>query len=275
MKLKIAFSSCPNDTFMFYALIHNKINTGNYIFDFKLSDIEKLNDLASENQYDVIKVSTHAFSGLTGRYKILNSGSAVGYENGPVLISRKKVYPDEIRHLKIAIPGKQTTANLLLSIAYPDATNKTEYLFSEIEEAVLSGETDAGLIIHETRFTYESKGLKKIIDLGDFWQKKTGLPVPLGCIIIRNDIGEHIKQEFDHMLEESIRYAIHNPSSAYDFVKKYAQEIDDEVIYKHIQLYVNDFSINLGEKGKMSIKKLYELAAENNIIAPVSDKLFI
>ncbi|MFH2142649.1 MAG: 1,4-dihydroxy-6-naphthoate synthase [Bacteroidota bacterium] len=275
MKLKIAFSTCPNDTFMFDALVHHKTDTHGFDFDVDMADIEKLNMMAFQQSHDVLKVSFHAYAGLSENYQILNSGSAVGYENGPLLISKRKVYPDEINHLKIAIPGKMTTANLLLSIAYPGSANRIEYLFSNIEEAVLSGETDAGLIIHENRFTYKNKGLQKIVDLGEYWQKETNLPVPLGGIIIKRSLPENVKKEFNMILKRSIQYAIDLPSSAYQFVKKHAQETDDEVIYKHIQLYVNDYSLDLGEDGKKAILGLYKMAVEKEIIESLSDNIFV
>ena len=169
-KISLGFSTCPNDTFIFDAMVHQKIDTEGLEFEVILGDVEELNNKALKNELDVTKISYHAFSKIAENYLLLDSGSALGYKNGPLLISKHKIYSDEVNDVKIAIPGANTTANLLLSIAFPNAKNKKEYLFSDIEEVVLSGEMDAGLIIHENRFTYEKKGLKKIIDLGEFWE---------------------------------------------------------------------------------------------------------
>ena len=179
MKLKLGFSTCPNDTFMFDAMVHHKIDTFGLDFDLHLADIEELNQLSLKGELDITKISYAAYTKVSDKYIFLNSGSALGENNGPILISKRKIYPDEVNNLKIAIPGKNTTANMLLSIAYPEAKSKVEYLFSDIEDVVLSDEVDAGLIIHENRFTYEKKGLKKIIDLGEFWERKTNKPIPL------------------------------------------------------------------------------------------------
>ena len=193
MKLKLAFSTCPNDTFIFDALVHHKIDTQGLTFELLLADVEELNNAAFEGQVDITKLSYHAYAYVSDNYTLLDSGSALGNNNGPLLVSKFKIYPDEIEELNIAIPGKYTTANLLLSIAYPNSIYKKEYLFSDIEEVVLSNEMDAGLIIHESRFTYEKKGLIKIIDLGEYWEKKTKLPIPLGGIVVNKKIDKDIQ----------------------------------------------------------------------------------
>ncbi len=274
-KLKIGFSTCPNDTFIFDALVNNKIDTGNFEFDVMLADVEELNKMAFNKQLDITKLSFHAFTHISDKYEILTSGSALGYENGPLLISKRKIYPDEIKDVKIAIPGKYTTANLLLSIAYPEAKNKIEYLFSDIEDAVLSNEVDAGLIIHENRFTYEEKGLIKIIDLGEFWQNKFELPIPLGGIVINKKLENNIKTDFNALLKKSIEFAFEDPSSSYEYVKKYAQEIDREIIYNHIQLYVNEFTLELGDIGKQAILKLFNEAEKLKLISNINDDIFV
>ena len=187
-KITLGFSTCPNDTFIFDAMIHHKIDTESLEFEVVLGDVEELNRKAMNNDLDITKISYNAFSKVANDYLILDAGSALGYKNGPLLISKRKIYQDEINDVKIAIPGFNTTANLLFSIAFSGAKNKKEYLFSDIEEAVLSNEVDAGLIIHENRFTYEKKGLKKIIDFGEYWEKETGLPIPLGGIIVKRNL---------------------------------------------------------------------------------------
>ena len=275
MNLKIAFSSCPNDTFVFDAMINHKIDTENLNFDITIDDIEKLNKLALSNQIDVVKLSFHAYAFVSEHFQILDSGSALGFGNGPMIISKQKIYPDELGDAKIAIPGKYTTANLLLGILFPNAKQKSEYLFSDIEEAILSNEVDAGLIIHENRFTFEKKGLRKIVDLGELWEKETNRAIPLGCIAVNRKIDNETKRKINRVLRKSIDFANKNPQSSYDFVKKYAQEIDDDVISQHIELYVNNFTLSLKDEGKKTIEKLYEKAKHLNLIPKIRDKIFI
>lgn len=274
-KLFIGISPCPNDTFIFDALLNNKIE--NELFDFELiiEDVEDLNKLVLENKLDVSKISFHTYFKINDYYQILNSGAALGFNNGPILISKRKIYPDELQDVKIAIPGKNTTANLLLSIFNPKITNKVEYLFSDIEEAILTNEIDAGLIIHESRFTYESKGLKKIIDLGEYWQKLTNNPIPLGGIVVNRNLNPQIKHQIDSLIRKSIEYAFANPLESIPFIKKYAQELSSEVIQKHIDLYVNNFSIDLGEKGQGAIKNLFNFAIDKKLYSPFKKDIFI
>jgi len=275
MNLTLGISSCPNDTFMFDAMIHNKIDTENLSFKLNIADIEGLNKQAIENTIDISKISYAVYPYISKNYIILDSGSAIGNNNGPLLISKTKVYPDEIKYLKIAIPGKYTTANLLFSILFPEALTKKEYLFSEIEDVVLSNEMDAGLIIHENRFTYNKKGLQKVNDIGDLWNKQTNLPIPLGAIVISNRFPKELISKVNRVLKASIEYAFANPKSSYEFVKKYAQNIDDNVIRKHIDLYVNNYSTDMGEKGKEAIKTLFQRAIELKIIPEINGKMFI
>ncbi len=274
MKLKLGFSTCPNDTYIFDAIVNNRINLEGISFEVVLADVEELNTMAFELIPDVTKLSFHAYAHVSDHYKILNTGSALGYKNGPLLISKRKVYPDEVSDLVIAVPGKYTTANLLLGIIFPDVKKKKEYLFSDIEDVVLSGETDAGLIIHESRFTYSGKGLKKIMDLGEYWEEKTNLPIPLGGIMIRRDLPEEIRKKVDHILKTSISYAEDNPRDSFDYIKKHAQSVEDEVIRKHIDLYVNEFTLDLAEKGKDSIKELYKRAELSGLIPDVNKDMF-
>lgn len=275
MKLSLAFSTCPNDTFIFDALVHNKIDTEGLQFDVKLGDVEELNKLAISNSVDITKLSYHAYLYIQNNYKLLNAGSALGYKNGPLLISKHKIYADEINDISIGIPGKNTTANLLLSIAYPNAKNKKEYLFSDIEEAVLSNEIDAGLIIHENRFTYEDKGLQKIIDLGEYWEQETKQAIPLGGIVINRNLPTEIQTTFDRVLKRSIEYAFNNPKSAYNYIKQFSQEMSEDVMYKHIELYVNNFTLDLGDKGKLAIKTLYNKALQSKIISTIRNDIFV
>ncbi len=275
MNLTLGFSTCPNDTFIFDAMVNGKIDLEGLRFELHLADVEELNRMAFKASLDITKVSYHAFAYLSEAYQLLTAGSALGYGNGPLLISKHKIYPDEVNDLKIAIPGKYTTANLLLSIAYPNLKNKTEYLFSDIEEAILSGEADAGLIIHENRFTYHSKGLKKIVDLGEYWEQQSGLPIPLGGIIVRRTLPQEIRLTINRVLRRSVEYAFQNPDDSLAYVRKHAQSMDEAVIRSHIQLYVNDFSLDLGTKGKEAITSLYGKSIEKLLFPPLQPLYFL
>lgn len=275
MKLTIGFSTCPNDTFIFDAMVNGKIDTEGLEFEPVLADVEVLNRNAFKGTINITKLSYHAYLYVAENYRLLTSGSALGYKNGPLLISKKSYLPDQVESLKIAIPGEHTTANLLFSIVFPGAKNKTEMLFSEIEDAILSGKVDAGVIIHENRFTYENKGLVKILDLGEDWELKTKNPIPLGGIVIHRGIDSEIQKTVNRVLRRSIEFAFANPESGTSYIKKFAQEMDDEVIRKHIGLYVNDFSIDLGEVGKKAVFKLFNAALKNNLTQNLPQDIFV
>lgn len=275
MQLTLGFSTCPNDTFIFDAMIHQKVDTEGLQFDVILADVEELNKNAFEGTIDITKLSYHAFAHVSNNYKLLTSGSALGYKNGPLLISKHKIYPDEVAGIKVAIPGKFTTANLLFSIVYPQIKEKKDYLFSDIEDAILGGEVDAGLIIHENRFTYEKKGLKKIIDLGEEWEEKTNNPIPLGGIVIHRKFDTETQQKVNRVLRRSVEFAFKNPDASYAYVKKYAQELNDEVIKKHINLYVNNFTANLGTEGKNAVETLFEMAKKEDLISSIPHDIFV
>ena len=256
MKINLAFSSCPNDTFIFDALVNNKIDTGGIEFNPIIADIDKLNIWSSSHRYDITKLSYYAFTKCYEKYKLLNSGSALGDGCGPILIKRPETVLSP--NSSIAIPGELTTANLLLKIAYPSFINKTSVLFSEIEDLVCSGKFDAGLIIHENRFTFQKKGLVKVEDLGDFWFNKTNLPIPLGGIAVSRNFSEQEQKKIDHLILKSLKFSLKNKESASKYVKAHAQEMDAKVIQSHINLYVNDFSIDLGVRGRNAIIKVFE-----------------
>ncbi len=275
MDLTLGFSTCPNDTFIFDAMIHGKVDTEGLQFDILMADVEELNRNAFAEKIDITKLSYHAFAYIANSYKLLTSGSALGYKNGPLLISKRKIDPDEISDLKVAIPGKFTTANLLFSIVFPQVKEKREYLFSDIEDAILDGEVDAGVIIHENRFTYEKKGLKKIVDLGEDWEEKTKNPIPLGGIVIHRKFDNEIHRKVNRVLKRSVEFALQNPESGYQFIKKYAQELEDEVIRKHIGLYVNNFTVELGKTGKNAVKTLYDRAVKEGIIEATGNDIFV
>jgi 1,4-dihydroxy-6-naphthoate synthase len=274
-KLTLGFSPCPNDTFIFDAMVHGRIDTEGLEFDYFLADVEELNKKAFASEVDITKMSYHAFAYVAQNYLILDSGSALGHRNGPLLISKRKIDPSELANITIAIPGKYTTANLLLSIAWPEATKKVEYLFSDIEDALITEKVDAGLIIHETRFTYSKRGLKKIADMGEYWEGLTGLPIPLGAIVINRNVPEDVALKVNRVLRRSLEYAYKDSFASYDFVSGNAKEMDTTVINNHIKLFVNDYSILLGDKGREAINKLYTIAFRKGIIPSVPDKIFL
>jgi len=275
MKLSLGISPCPNDTFIFDALLNRQIDTLGLEIDLKMADVEELNRAAFNNELDVTKLSYHAYAHLFNNYQILDSGSALGNGNGPLLISKYKIYPDEVSDLKIAIPGKYTTANMLLLMAFPSIKNTVEYLFSNIEEAILSNEVDAGVIIHENRFTYQNKGLKKIADLGDLWEKESNRPIPLGAIVIKRQISADIKQKFNIILKNSVEFALKNKNYTSSFITNNAQEMETAVIRQHINLYVNEFTLSLGEKGKEAVTFLFNKAYEKKIIQTLPTEIFL
>lgn len=274
-KLTIGFSPCPNDTFIFDALVHHKIDTEGLDFEVYLGDVEDLNQKAFNNELDITKLSYHAYGYLTENYVLLDAGSALGKGCGPLLISKPTTHHTSHTTLKIAIPGKYTTANFLLSIAHPEATNKVEMLFSDIENAVLTGKVDAGLIIHENRFTYQEKGLKKIIDLGEYWEQTTGKLIPLGGIVIKRDLPITTIQKVNKLLRKSIEYAFKNPESPLAYMQYNAQEMNKKVMMQHVELYVNKYSIDLGAEGKSAITKMFNLAQEKEIIPNIVNPLFV
>ena len=256
MKLTLGFSPCPNDTFIFDALVHHKIDTEGLEFEVIFADVEQLNKWAFQRKLDITKLSYNAFTYCVNDYALLDSGSALGNNCGPLLIKK----PNTIltKESKIAIPGKYTTANMLLNIAFPNHQNKVEILFSEIENKVLEGKVDAGLIIHENRFTYEDKGLEKEKDLGEFWEEETGLPIPLGGIVTNRRLPLATQQKIERVLRKSVEYAFENPNSSADYVKCHAQEMEKQVLDAHIALYVNNYSISLGEQGRKAVELLFE-----------------
>ncbi|MFN4235037.1 MAG: 1,4-dihydroxy-6-naphthoate synthase [Bacteroidia bacterium] len=277
MHLSLGFSSCPNDTFIFDAMVHGKIDTEGLSFTVLMHDVEELNQMAFRNQLDITKLSYHALAYLTDEYQLLDAGSALGFGVGPLLVVKKdsQALQKDKEEWKVAIPGKYTTANFLLSIAYPEIKNKTELLFSEIEKGVLEGTFDAGLLIHENRFTYEQRGLQKVADLGEFWEKYAGAAIPLGGIVVKRNLPEDVKQKINRVLRRSVEYAFANPKASYEYVKANAQEMEEEVMYKHINLYVNQFSLDLGVEGKRAVKTLFDMAKEKKIIEKMREDIFI
>jgi 1,4-dihydroxy-6-naphthoate synthase len=275
MRLTLGFSPCPNDTFIFDAMVHGRIDTEGLEFDYFLTDVEDLNKMALHSEVDITKISYHAYSYVAQNYLILDAGSALGHRNGPLLISKRRISISELPGLKIAIPGKYTTANLLFSIAWPDVVNKTEYLFSDIEDAILKGEVDAGLIIHETRFTYYKRGLHKLADMGEYWEALTGLPIPLGAIVIKRSISDNIAQKVNRVVRRSLEYAYKDSFASFDFVSGNAKEMDSTIMNNHIKLFVNEYTLDLGANGREAIVELFRMAGEKSIIPQLPDRIFL
>jgi len=275
MKLSLGFSTCPNDTFIFDALVSGKVDTEGIVYEPFLGDVEELNKKAFNSEIDITKLSYHAYAWLAEKYILLKSGSALGHNNGPLLVSKRKIYPDELADVSIAIPGKYTTANLLFSIAWPDAKNKKEFLFSDIEQVILDGEMDAGLLIHENRFTYRKRGLRKIEDMGEYWEKNFNKPIPLGGIAIGRHLPDTIAQAVNRSLRRSIEFAFANPESSYPYVKKHAVSMEKEVMLSHIELYVNEFTRDLGQEGMDAVKLLYIEAGKKGVVPDLREDIFI
>ena len=258
MKLTLGYSPCPNDTFIFDAMVHGKIDGEGLEFEVVHADVEELNRRAFSAELDITKLSYHAFAHLTADYILLRSGSALGNNCGPLLVAARNIDKTEVENLSIAIPGKYTTANFLLSFAFPEAKNRLEMIFSDIEAAVLENKVDLGVIIHENRFTYFERGLHKVMDLGEHWEKTTGLPIPLGGIVARRGFDKELLQKINRVLRRSLEYAFANPDASRDYVCAHAQEMSYEVMQQHIQLYVNQYSLDLGEKGIAAVENMFK-----------------
>ncbi|MCB0819481.1 MAG: 1,4-dihydroxy-6-naphthoate synthase [Bacteroidetes bacterium] len=274
--LQLGFSTCPNDTFIFDALVHSRI-LNSPGFEVHLADVSELNQLSLETKLDVTKLSFGVISDVSNAYQVLDSGSALGFGCGPLLIARSipPSVEDWLKTARVAIPGEKTTANLLLSMAFPNIGKKIPMLFSDIEDAVVAGHADAGLIIHENRFTYQAKGLFKLIDLGEFWEAKTGLPVPLGCIAVKRSLPEDKKKLIQQLIRESVEFAFKNPEVSSEYVSAHAQEMDPEVMNMHIKLYVNQFSVSLGRDGRNAVNRLMSEGIKAGIIREPVHPLFV
>lgn len=275
MKLTLGFSPCPNDTFIFDALVHHKIDTGDYTFEVVMEDVEALNKMARAGKVDITKLSFHAYAYASADYILLNAGSALGKGCGPLLISKDPIPVSRVPDCVVGIPGRMTTANLLFSLAFPDAITKKELLFSHIEQELLDDRIDAVVIIHENRFTYEGKGLQKIMDLGAYWESNYQVPVPLGGIAAKRSLGEGTIRDIDRLIRESVAFAFADRSSSTAYTARHAQEMDEDVMEQHIRLYVNEFSLDLGEEGRNAIERMYQTAQEIRLIPGITRPLFI
>lgn len=273
--LTLGYSPCPNDTFIFYALVHGRIDTGGLGFREVLEDVETLNLMAQGQRLDITKVSFAAFAGLRKHYALLRSGGALGRGCGPLIVARKDVSIESLKGKRIAIPGRNTTAFMLLSLLEPAlGVNAIVMPFDEIMSAVRDGHADAGLIIHESRFTYPAYGLVEVEDLGRWWEAETGLPIPLGCIIARRALGADTAGRVEGLVRRSLQYAFARPEEPVGYIKGHSQEIADDVIGRHIDLYVNDFSLDLGQEGVAAVEALFTMAAERGLVDPGGEPLF-
>ena len=272
MKLSLGFSPCPNDTFIFDALVNKKIDPEELEFDIFLEDVQTLNQWALEKKLDISKISYGVYPLVSVFCNLLDSGGALGKGVGPLLIAKDPMPDAGPDHLSVAIPGKNTTAHVLFSMAFPSAANKKFMVFSEIEDAILKGKVDCGVIIHENRFTYQQKGLTKWVDLGNYWEQKTGLPIPLGGIVVRKDIDEIVKEKINRLIRKSIQFAFDHYPDLSPFVKENAQEMEESVMRQHIDLYVNNYSLSLGEDGKKAIQAFLQVFAKMNkaSVQPIS-----
>ncbi|MDT8423191.1 MAG: 1,4-dihydroxy-6-naphthoate synthase [Desulfuromonadales bacterium] len=273
-ELTLGYSPCPNDTFIFHALTHGLVDSGDFYVRERLEDVETLNRLAIAGTLDLTKISYHAFGHLREEYCLLRSGGALGRGCGPLVIARRATTMDELRGKRIAIPGQLTTANLLLQL-YGEGFDQLLILpFDRIIAAVTSGQADAGVIIHESRFTYQEHGLVAALDLGVWWEQTTGLPLPLGGILAKRSLGGALIERVDRAIRTSIGYACAHPHAPRSYIKRHAQELSDAVIDSHIALYVNDFSFDLGGAGILAVTELFRRAEERGIVPGCTLSLF-
>lgn len=274
MNLTIGFSPCPNDTFIFDALVNKKINTGEIHFNPVMEDVQTLNEWAMAGKLDITKLSYGVLPGVIEKYKLLNSGGALGKGVGPLLITKKGVKCTNIEQHVIAIPGENTTAHLLFSMRFPQARKKIFLRYDAIEDFVIQSK-GLGVIIHENRFTYEAKGLEKITDLGEDWEKQTQLPIPLGGIVMHRRFDNEMQLKVDALIRQSIVFAYAKNPLLNDFIKLHSQEMSDAVMQQHINLYVNNYSMNLGKEGKEAVIKLMDVFCEMHQISLDYSDLFV
>ena len=260
MKYKLGFSPCPNDTFIFDALVNHKIDTEGFEFDVALEDVQTLNQWAIDGKLDFSKISYGVLPAVTDEYAVLESGSALGKGVGPLLITTKaKLHTMDVQDMCVAIPGKNTTAHLLFSYAFPQVKEKKFMVFHEIEDALLNGIVDAGVIIHENRFTYQLKGLQKIQDLGEYWEQNIKAPIPLGGIVGKRSIDKSILLKVNELIRKSLEYSFEQYPAISNYIKQHAQEMEESVMRQHIDLYVNNYSLQLGQEGRKAVEKLLDV----------------
>ncbi len=264
MKLTLGISPCPNDTFIFDALVNGALDAGDLELEVFHEDVETLNAWALEGRLDVSKISYGVLPAVAHRYVVLGAGGALGHGVGPLLVARPGAGAFRPEAARVALPGRHTTANLLFSLAYPGAARKEFMVFSAIEDAVLAGRVDAGVIIHESRFTYAAKGLEKVLDLGEHWERTTHAPVPLGAIVARRTLEPSVRGAVDRLVRASAERALARRPAISDYVKRHAQEMDEAVMRQHIALYVNEHALDLGESGRRAVETLLAVHARVN-----------
>ncbi|WP_061249788.1 1,4-dihydroxy-6-naphthoate synthase [Leptospira alstonii] len=271
MEFSLAYSPCPNDTFLFYHLVHGKAAERFRVRE-ELHDVEELNRAAFQGKYQATKLSFAAYFSVMDRYSILDSGSALGRNCGPLLVYKKGKNPGNPKGKKILIPGELTTANLLLKIFLKNDFQTTAVRYDKIIPLLLSGESDFGVLIHEERFTYERQGLSKFQDLGEWWEETTGKHIPLGAIAFRRDLEEEWRENFDSSLKLSLDLATENRETTYEYILKHSQDTTREVVDAHIGLYVNEFTRSLGSEGRDAIFTLYQKGVEAGFLPPGKEK---
>lgn len=276
MNFTLGFSPCPNDTFIFDALVNKKIDTEGFTFEPVLEDVQTLNEWALQGKLAITKISYGVLPLLLKNYIVLNAGGALGKGVGPLLITKQAgAESKDINEMTIAIPGEHTTAHMLFSLAYPNATKKKFMVFSAIEDAVLNGDVDAGVIIHENRFTYQQKGLNKLVDLGEYWEKQTGNPIPLGGIVMKKSFDTAVQQKVDRLIKRSLEYAFENYPLITDYVKQHSQEMSESVMRQHIDLYVNNYSLQLGADGKAAVNTFLDIYSQLKQVNPTTENIFL
>ena len=275
-ELTLGYSPCPNDTFIYYALVHGKIDKGGLRFRERLEDVETLNRMAGRAELDITKISFHAFGHLRDTYCLLRSGAALGKGCGPLIVSKKYQRMKDLKGRKIAVPGRLTTAFLLLQLLDPSLKERViEMPFHRIIDAVRKDEVDAGLIIHESRFTYQGAGFRQVLDLGEWWEQETGLPIPLGGIIAKRGLGDELIKKIEAGIRKSLEYAFAHNAEPKAYIKEHSQEVEDNVIEQHIDLYVNDYSLDIGEDGLKAVEELFRMSEEKGIIKASSRPLCV
>ena len=283
MKLTIGFSPCPNDTFIFDALVNGKIDTGDIQFEPVLEDVQTLNEWSVNGRLDICKISYGALPLVAEQYAALHCGGALGKGVGPLLISKKEIPDAAVKFCRVAVPGQNTTANVLFSLAFPEAIHKVFLRYDQVEDFVASTDLSTndpaqyklGVIIHENRFTYQSKGLTKLKDLGEVWEQDTGYPIPLGCIVVRRNMDNELQKKIEELIRESLQYSWSQYPELSSFIRQHAQEMDEAVMRQHIELYVNNYSMDLGLNGIEAVKKFIQTHSSINKLPVDIDNLFI
>jgi 1,4-dihydroxy-6-naphthoate synthase len=276
MKFTMGFSPCPNDTFIFDALVNKKIDTGDIAVEVVLEDVQTLNEWALQGKLDITKISYGVLPLVLNKYIVLPAGGALGKGVGPLLITHTGgISADKVKDSTIAIPGEHTTAHMLFSLAFPEAGHKKFTLFSQIEDAVIHETVDAGVIIHENRFTYQDKGLVKLMDLGEYWETQTGSPIPLGGIVMKRTYDAALQQQVNALIRASVEYAFSNYPLITDYVKQHSQEMSESVMRQHIDLYVNNYSIDLGADGKAAVQQFLDIYSRIHKTALPAQEVFL